>query len=41
VSDLADGIVYQSPSEPEIVGKEAVRKWVDALGSSSSLPNSQ
>ncbi len=25
---LTDDIVYQSPHEPEIVGKDAVRKWV-------------
>jgi len=27
---LTDDIVYQSPGEPEIVGKAAVRKWVAA-----------
>jgi ketosteroid isomerase-like protein len=27
MADLTDTIVYQSPNEPEIVGKEAVRKW--------------
>jgi ketosteroid isomerase-like protein len=28
LADLTDDIVYQSPGEPEIVGKAAVRKWV-------------
>src|SRR5450755_3482508 len=28
MADLTDDIVYQAPSEPEIVGKDAVRKWV-------------
>jgi ketosteroid isomerase-like protein len=28
MADLTDDIVYQAPNEPEIVGKEAVRKWV-------------
>ncbi|MEI9981921.1 MAG: nuclear transport factor 2 family protein [Aliidongia sp.] len=27
MADLTDNIVYQSPSEPEIVGKTALRKW--------------
>jgi ketosteroid isomerase-like protein len=27
LADLTDDIVYQSPGEPEIVGKAAVRKW--------------
>jgi ketosteroid isomerase-like protein len=30
LADLTDDVVYQSPGEPEIVGKEAVRKWVAA-----------
>jgi ketosteroid isomerase-like protein len=30
LADLTDDIVYQSPSEPEIVGKAAVRKWLAA-----------
>jgi ketosteroid isomerase-like protein len=30
VADLTDDIVYQSPGEPEIVGKAAVRKWIAA-----------
>ncbi|MBV8405876.1 MAG: nuclear transport factor 2 family protein [Gammaproteobacteria bacterium] len=28
MADLTDDVVYQSPGEPEIVGKAAVRKWV-------------
>lgn len=28
LADLTDDIVYQSPGEPEIVGKAAVRKWL-------------
>src|SRR5260221_4959351 len=28
MADLTDDIVYQSPHEAEIVGKDAVRKWV-------------
>jgi ketosteroid isomerase-like protein len=28
MADLTDDIIYQAPNEPEIVGKEAVRKWV-------------
>jgi len=28
LADLTDDIVYQSPGEPEIVGKVAVRKWL-------------
>ena len=28
MADLTDDIVYQVPSEPEIVGNDAVRKWV-------------
>jgi ketosteroid isomerase-like protein len=28
VANLADDIVYQSPGEPEIVGKAAARKWI-------------
>jgi hypothetical protein len=28
MADLTDDIVYQVPNEPEIIGKEAVRKWV-------------
>ena len=28
LADLTDDIVYQSPGEPEIVGKTAVRKWL-------------
>jgi ketosteroid isomerase-like protein len=28
MADLTDDIVYQAPSEPEIVGKDAVRMWV-------------
>jgi ketosteroid isomerase-like protein len=28
LGDLTDDIVYQSPGDPEIVGKQAVRKWV-------------
>ena len=28
MADLTDDIVYQAPNEPEIVGKDAVRKWV-------------
>jgi hypothetical protein len=27
VADLTDDIVYQSPGEPEIFGKAAVRQW--------------
>ena len=30
LADLTDDIVYQSPGEPEIVGKAAVRKWIAA-----------
>jgi ketosteroid isomerase-like protein len=30
MADLTDDIVYQSPNEPEIVGKQAVRKWAQA-----------
>jgi ketosteroid isomerase-like protein len=28
LADLTDDVVYQSPGEPEIVGKAAVRKWL-------------
>lgn len=28
LGDLTDDVVYQSPGEPEIVGKAAVRKWL-------------
>lgn len=28
MADLTDDIVYQAPGEPEIIGKDAVRKWV-------------
>ncbi len=28
MATLTDDIVYQSPNEPEIVGKDAVRRWV-------------
>jgi len=28
LADLTEDIVYQSPGEPEIVGKAAVRKWL-------------
>src|SRR5215813_9766426 len=28
LGDLTDDIVYQSPGEPDIVGKAAVRKWL-------------
>jgi ketosteroid isomerase-like protein len=28
MAELTDDIVYQAPNEPEIVGKDAVRKWV-------------
>jgi ketosteroid isomerase-like protein len=28
LADLTDDIVYQSPGEPEIVGKAAVRRWL-------------
>ena len=28
LADLTDDIVYQSPGEPEIAGKAAVRKWL-------------
>jgi len=28
MADLTDDIVYQAPNEPEIIGKDAVRKWV-------------
>jgi ketosteroid isomerase-like protein len=27
MADLTDDVVYQSPNEPEVVGKDAVRKW--------------
>lgn len=27
VADLTDDVVYQSPHEPEVQGKDAVRKW--------------
>jgi ketosteroid isomerase-like protein len=27
MADVTDDIVYQAPHEPEIVGKDAVRKW--------------
>jgi ketosteroid isomerase-like protein len=27
MATVTDDIVYQSPGEPEIVGKDAVRKW--------------
>ena len=30
MADLTDDVVYQSPNEPEIVGKAAVRKWAAA-----------
>lgn len=30
LADLTDDIVYQSPGEPEIVGKAAVKKWLAA-----------
>lgn len=28
MADLTDDIVYQAPNEREIIGKDAVRKWV-------------
>ena len=28
MADVTDDIVYQAPHEPEIIGKDAVRKWV-------------
>jgi len=28
MADLTDDIVYQVPSEPESIGKDAVRKWI-------------
>ena len=28
LADLTDNIVYQAPNAPEIIGKDAVRKWV-------------
>ena len=28
IADLTDDIIYQAPNEPEIIGKDAVRKWV-------------
>jgi ketosteroid isomerase-like protein len=28
MADLTDDIVYQAANEPEIIGKDAVRKWV-------------
>jgi ketosteroid isomerase-like protein len=28
MADLTDDIVYQAPHEPQIIGKDAVRKWV-------------
>lgn len=28
MADLTDDIIYQAPNEPEIIGKDAVRKWV-------------
>lgn len=28
MSDMTDDIVYQAPGEPEIIGKDAVRRWV-------------
>jgi ketosteroid isomerase-like protein len=30
LAELTDDSVYQSPGEPEIVGKAAVRKWIAA-----------
>jgi ketosteroid isomerase-like protein len=37
LADLTDDIVYQSPGEPEIVGKPAVRKWLaEYFGASPS-----
>lgn len=33
---LTDDIVYQSPHEPEVIGKDAVRKWVAAYFGSYS-----
>ncbi|HWA60545.1 MAG TPA: nuclear transport factor 2 family protein [Caulobacteraceae bacterium] len=30
MGDLTDNVVYQAPHEPEIVGKDAVRRWVAA-----------
>jgi ketosteroid isomerase-like protein len=35
MADLADDVVYQSPGEPEIVGKAAVRAWGAAYFSST------
>ena len=32
---LTDDIVYQSPGEPEIIGKAAVRKWLAAYFSTT------
>jgi len=28
MADLTDDIIYQAPGEPEIIDKDAVRKWV-------------
>ena len=30
MADLTDDAVYQSPNEPEIIGKDALRKWAQA-----------
>jgi ketosteroid isomerase-like protein len=30
MSDLTADVVYQSPNEPELAGKDAVRKWATA-----------
>lgn len=35
LADLTDDIVYQSPGEPEIIGKAAVRKWLAEYFSAS------
>lgn len=37
MADLTDDVVYQYPGAPELVGKEAVRKWVaDYFGAYST-----
>jgi ketosteroid isomerase-like protein len=28
MADMTDDIIYQAPNEPEIIGRNAVRKWV-------------
>ena len=37
MADMTEDIVYQAPDEPEIAGKDAVRKWVAAYFDAGGL----